>query len=45
MRYFPEPHTNKNKIENESYLSNYATKCDLKPKQVSIHRKLLKVLI
>ena len=30
MSYFPEPHNNKNKIEMESKLSNYATKSDLK---------------
>ena len=27
--YFPEPHTNKNKIEVELDLSNYETKLDL----------------
>ena len=30
MSYFPDPHTNKNKIEFELDLSNYATKSDLK---------------
>ena len=30
MNYFPETHTNKNKIEIELDLSNYAPKSDLK---------------
>ena len=29
MRYFPEPHINKNRVEAELDLSNYTTKSDL----------------
>ena len=42
MSYFSKPHTNKNKIEAELNLSNYATKSDLKMQQSSIHCNLLK---
>ena len=42
MSYFPEPHTNKNKIEVQLNLSNYATKSDLKTQQTLIRQYLLK---
>ena len=45
MSYFPEPFTNRNKIEVPLDLSNYAIKSDLKTRQVLIHRKLLKNII
>ena len=39
MNYFPEPYTHsKCKIKVELFLSNYATKSDLKMQQVLIHR-------
>ena len=41
MSYFPEPYTHsKCKIKVELFLSNYATKSDLKMQQVLIHRNL-----
>ena len=42
MSYFPPYTHNKNKIEVELDLSNYATKFDLKTQQVLIHQNLLK---
>ena len=43
MSYFPETHTNsKNKIKFELDLPSYATKFDLKMKQVLINHNLLK---
>ena len=43
MSFVPKPHTHsKSKIEVELYLSNYATKSDLKLQQVLIHQILLK---
>ena len=43
MSYFPETHTNsKNKIKFELDLPSYATKSDLKMKQVLINHNLLK---
>ena len=40
MSYFPEPHTNKDKIEVELDLSNYEINSDLKN---TIHADTLKV--
>ena len=43
MSYFPEPHANKNKIEGELDLSNYATKTSSKKRQqASTHQIFLK---
>ena len=39
INYFPEPHTNKNKIEIELDLSNYATKSDLKKRNTCRYLK------
>ena len=45
MSYFQPYDHGKNKIEVEFDLSNYSTISDLKMKQVSIHRNLLKMFI
>ena len=45
MSYFPEPHTNKNKIKVELGLSNYIKKSDLKMQRGFIHHNLLKKMI
>ena len=42
MSYFPKPQANKNKIEVELDLSNYAPKSHLKTQQLSIYRNFLK---
>ena len=43
--YFPEPKSSGRRVKVELDLSNYATKADLKNKQVLIHQTLLKKLI
>ena len=46
MSYFREPYNrSKNKIKFELALSNYATKFDLKTKQVLIYQFFKKILI
>ena len=45
MSYFPELHTNRNKIELELDLSNYATKSDLKTQKTLIYFNLPKKMI
>ena len=45
MSFFPEPYTNKIKIEVDSDLSIYATKYDLKMQQVLKHYNLLNKMI
>ena len=43
--YFPEPKSSGGRVKVELYLSNYATKEDLKMQQVLIHQILLERLI
>ena len=43
--YFPKPHSLGANVKVELYLSNYATKTDLKMQQELIHQILLKRLI
>ena len=45
MNYFPPYSHTKNKIEVELDLSNFATKTDLKMKQVLTHHNLIKKMI
>ena len=45
MSFFPEPYTNKIKIEVDSDLSIHATKYDLKIQQVLKHYNLLNKMI
>ena len=45
MSYFPEPHTNKKKVEVELDLSNYATESDLKNATGIEKTNLLKKMI
>ena len=42
--YFPEPKSSRGRVKVELDLSNYATKTDLKNKQMLIHQNLIKML-
>ena len=44
-KYFPEPKSLGGRVKVELYLSNYATKADLKNASVDMQKNLLKRLI